>query len=232
VIIPLGVSLSAEKDFNRLLETIVIEAQKITRAEAGSLYLRTPDNLLRFVILRNHALKIFLGGTTGKAPVFKSIPMYLEAGQPNHHNLASYVALTGKSVALADAYQTTEFDLSGTRAFDAETGYRSQSFITIPLRDTAEQVIGVLQLINAQDEATGKVVPFNQDEVIDSLGLITSAALSAYIREESLRQEITKLRIEIDHAHQNKQVEEITESDYFQQLQAKARKMREQRNQP
>ncbi len=231
VIIPLGVSLSVEKDFNRLLETIVIEAQKITRAEAGSLYLRTAENTLRFVILRNHPLNIYLGGTTGKEPDFKPIPMYLAGGRPNHHNLASYVALTGESVALADAYQTTDFDLSGTRAFDAETGYRSKSFITLPLRDTANRVIGVLQLINAIDAATSKVIPFNQDEVLDSLGLITSAALAAYIREESLRQEIDKLRIEVDLARQHKQVEEITESDYFQQLQAKAQKLRAQRRQ-
>jgi HAMP domain-containing protein len=229
VIIPMGVSLSVEKDFNRLLETIVVEAKKITRADAGSLYLRTPDDKLRFVILRNSSLKIYLGGTTGQEPTFKPLPMYLEDGRPNHHNLASYVALTGKSLALADAYQTTVFDLSGTRAFDAETGYRSQSFLTIPLKNTADEVIGVLQLINAQDAATGAVIPFNEDEVVDSLGLITSAALSAYIREEGLRQEISKLRIEIDLARQNKQVEDITESDYFQQLQAKAKKMREQR---
>lgn len=229
VIIPMGVSLSAEKDFNRLLETIVTEAQKITGADAGSLYLHTGEDTLKFVILRNETLHIYLGGTTGQEPSINPVPMYLADGQPNHHNLASYVALTGKSVALADAYTTTDFDLSGTRAFDAEIGYRSQSFITLPLRNLADEVIGVLQLINARDPVSGTIIPFAQDEVIDSLSLITSAALSAYIREESLRQEISKLRIEVDLARQNKQVEEITESDYFQQLQIKARKMRSQR---
>ncbi len=230
VIIPMGVSLSVEKDFNRLLETIVVEAQKITRADAGSLYLLTEQHTLRFMILRNETLKLFFGGTTGIPPAFPEVPLYQPDGSPNHHHLASYVALNGKSVMLKDAYQEdTRFDLSGTRAFDARTGYHSQSFLTVPLKDTDDRVIGVLQLINAHDNETGAVIPFAEDEVIDSLGLITSAALSAYIREESLRQEINKLRIEIDMGKQNRQVEEITESDYFQQLQVKAQKMREKR---
>ena len=50
-VIPIGVALSAEKDFNRLLETLVVEAQKMTNADAGTLYL-LENNALKFVILR------------------------------------------------------------------------------------------------------------------------------------------------------------------------------------
>jgi hypothetical protein len=229
VIIPLGMALSAEKDFSRLLETIVIEAQRITSADAGSLYLRTDDNMLKFVILRNETLKTMLGGTTGKQVTLNSVPMYDERGNPNHNHVASYSALTGKRVSLEDAYATTEFDLSGTRAFDAKTGYHSKSFLTMPLKDTSGTVIGVLQLINAMNPLTNEVIPFEDDEVLDSLVLITSAALSAYIREQSLREEINKLRIEVDIAKQNKQVDEIAESDYFKNLQAQAELMRKKR---
>jgi HAMP domain-containing protein len=228
-IIPLGVALSAEKDFSRLLETIVIEAQRITSADAGSLYLKTEDNQLKFVIMRNESLRMALGGTTGKAVSLRTVPLVDEQGNPNHNHIASYCAVTGKRVALADAYTTTEFDLSGTRAFDVETGYHSQSFLTMPLKDLAGEVIGVLQLINAQDPETQQVVPFEEDEVLDSLVLITSAALSAYIREESLREEINKLRIEVDLAKQKKQVDEIAESDYFKNLQSQAELMRKKR---
>lgn len=229
VIIPMGVALSVEKDFSRLLETIVIEAQRITNADAGSLYLRTDDNMLQFVILRNQSLQIALGGTTGKSVTLKPVPMYDEKGNPNHNHIASYSALTGKRVSLDDAYLTTEFDLSGTRAFDAQTGYHSKSFLTMPLKDTGEHVIGVLQLINAKDPLTNETVSFGEDEVLDSLVLITSAALSAYIREESLREEINKLRIEVDLAKQKKQVDEITESDYFKKLEIQAELMRKKR---
>ncbi len=229
VIIPIGVALSAERDFDRLLETIVIEAQKITHADAGSLYLRTEENTLRFVIVRNDSLKVYLGGTTGNPVTFQNVPMYTEDGQPNHSHLAAYVALTGEKVFLDDAYQAAGFDLSGTRAFDAQTGYHSKSFLTMPLKDTSDSIIGILQLINAKDPETGEIVPFEQDEVLDSLTLITSAGLTAYIREEGLRQEIDKLRIEVDMVKQTSQVREIADSDYFQQLQAKAQRMRERR---
>jgi HAMP domain-containing protein len=229
VIIPIGVALSAEKDFSRLMETIVIEAQRITSADAGSLYLRTDDNMLRFVILRNESLGMVLGGTTGKEVTLKPVPMYDEQGKPNHNNLASYSALTGKRILLDDAYLTSEFDLSGTRAFDAQTGYHSKSFLTMPLKDTSDKVIGVLQLINAKDSLTNEIIPFEEDEILDFLALITSAALSAYIRDESMREEINKLRIEVDLAKQNKQVDEIAESDYFKNLQVQAELMRKKR---
>jgi len=228
-IIPLGVALSAEKDFSRLLETIVIEAQRITSADAGSLYLRTEDNQLKFVILRNESLQMALGGTTGKPVTLNTVPMADEQGHPNHNHIAAYCAVTGERVALANAYTTTEFDLSGTRAFDAQTGYHSKSFLTMPLKDLSGNVIGVLQLINAKDPENHEVVPFDEDEVLDSLVLITSAALSAYIREESLRKEINQLRIEVDQAKQKKQVDEIAESDYFKNLQRQAEVMRKKR---
>lgn len=229
VIIPMGVALSAEKDFSRLLETIVIEAQKITNADAGSLYLLIDDKTLKFMIVRNQTLNIALGGTTGLETTLHPIPLYDEQGRPNHRHIASYCALTGESVSLEDAYTTARFDLTGTREFDAQTGYRSRSMLTIPLKDTSNNVIGVLQLLNAKDPKTNDVVPFPDDEVIDSLVLITSAALSAYIREETLRNEINKLRIEIDHAKQNKQVNEIAESDYFKNLEIQAEAMRKKR---
>jgi HAMP domain-containing protein len=229
VIIPMGVALSAEKDFSRLLETIVIEAQRITSADAGSLYLRTDNDKLKFVILRNETLQMALGGTTGKDVTLEPVPMYDKQGSPNHSHIASYVALTGKRISLEDAHTTTEFDLSGTRAFDAQTGYQTKSILTMPLKDTSDKLIGVLQLINAKDSLTKEVISFEEDEVLDSLVLITSAALSAYIREESLREEINKLHIEVDLAKQNKQVDEIAESDYFKNLQIQAELMRKKR---
>ena len=65
-VIPIGVALSAEKDFNRLLETLVIEAQSVTNADAGTLYLAENDEL-KFVILRNTSLSMAMGGTSGNA---------------------------------------------------------------------------------------------------------------------------------------------------------------------
>jgi len=228
-IIPAGVAMSAEKDFDRLLEQIVIQAQQVTNADGATLYLRTTDDRLRFVILRNTSLNTAMGGTTGKPIEFEPLNLYLPDGSPNYTQIATCAALQGKMIFVEDAYVAKEFDFSGTRAFDAHTGYRSKSFLTMPLFGEQDSVIGVLQLINATDSENGQITQFEQDEVIDSLLLLASAALTGYVREQKLREEINKLRIEVDLVKQARQVAEITETDYFQQLAFKARKLRDKK---
>ena len=224
-VIPIGVSLSAEKDFNRLLESLVEEAQSFTHADAGSLYL-VEDDKLRFVILRNTSLNMKMGGTSGVPITFYPVRMYNEDGSENRANVVSYAALTHKRINIADAYQAEGFDFSGTKAFDEKTGYRSQSFLTIPLENKERKVMGVLQLLNAKDPKTGEIIPFEDDTVLEALILLATAALDGYIREAALRSEIAKLRIEIDHSRRAQQVEEITDTQFFRDLKTKAQKMR------
>src|ERR1700704_6423828 len=143
-----GASLSAERDINRLLESILVAAKTITRADGGTLYRVTEERTLRFEIVRTSSLKYYLGGTTGNPVPFYPIQLYKD-GKPNHSMVAAHAALTGKTVNIPDAYAAEGFDFSGTRAFDAKTGYRSKSFITVPMRNHDHEIIGVLQLINA-----------------------------------------------------------------------------------
>jgi GAF domain-containing protein len=225
-VIPIGVALSAEKDFNRLLETLVIEAQLVTHADAGSLYLVEHD-VLKFVILRNTSLNLFMGGTSGQAITFFPVRLYNADGSENRANIVSQAALTHKRINIADAYQADGFDFSGTKGFDAKTKYRSKSFLTIPLENKDGKVIGVLQLINAKNPETGEIIPFEADDVLEALVLLATAALDGYIREASLRQEIAKLKIEIDETRRARQVAEITETQYFKDLKDKATLFRE-----
>ncbi|MFN8380716.1 MAG: GAF domain-containing protein [Anaerolineales bacterium] len=224
-VIPIGVSLAAEKDFNRLLESLVIEAQAVTNADAGTLYLME-NNELKFVILRNTSLNMAMGGTSGNPISFKPVPLYYADGSENHANVASQAALTHKRINIGDAYTADGLDFSGTKLFDANTKYRSQSFLTIPLENKEGQVIGVLQLINAKDAAKGTIIPFADDDVLEALVLLATAALDGYIREASLRQEIAKLKIEIDESRRARQVAEITDTSYFRELKDKAHQMR------
>jgi GAF domain-containing protein len=228
-VIPVGVALSAEKDFNRLLETLVVEAQHVTNADAGTLYL-TEEKVLRFVILRNTSLGLQMGGTSGHGISLDPVRLYKEDGSENRANVASYAALTRQKIMIGDAYETSAgFDFSGTKEFDKRTGYRSKSFLTIPLEGKEKKVIGVLQLINAKNPETGEIVPFSSDDVLEALVLLATAALDGYIREEKLRAEIAKLRIEIDDKRRASQVSEITDTAYFKTLQDKARELRSQR---
>jgi len=158
-IIEIGISLAAERRRDRLLERILLGAMKLASADGGTIYLRTEDDHLAFTVIRNDSLDIHMGGTTGLPVTLPPIPLLLKDGRPNHNNVASYVATTGQTVTITDAYAASGFDFSGTRAFDKRTGYRSTSFVSVPLVDHRKNVIGVIQLLNSL-APNGIVVPF------------------------------------------------------------------------
>ena len=167
----IGIALSAEKDHQRLLEMILIRAKDITNADGGTLYIRTEDNRLRFEIMHTNTLKIHMGGTSGEEIQFYPVYLYREDGSPNLNNVAACAVLERKTINTPDAYEDTEFDFSGTRNFDKKTGYRSKSFLTVPMVNHENNIIGVLQLINAIDADTGEVIPFSDvsQQLVESL---------------------------------------------------------------
>jgi HD-GYP domain-containing protein (c-di-GMP phosphodiesterase class II) len=173
----IGASLSAERDINRLLESILTAAKAITRADGGTLYRVTEERTLRFEIMRTTSLKFYLGGSTGSPIPFYPIQLYKD-GKPNHSMVAAYAALTGKTVNIADAYTAEGFDFTGTRSFDSKTGYRSKSFLTVPMKNHENEIIGVLQLLNAQDPETGEVVPFSSSDQRLAESLASQAAIA------------------------------------------------------
>lgn len=156
----IGIALSAEKDRDRLLELILSRAMDITCADGGTLYMMTDDGRLGFEIMHTRSLNIYMGGG-GEAVPFYPIALYDKAGQPNNHMVAARAAISGQTVNIPDAYASSEFDFSGTRNFDNKTGYRSTSFLTTPMTNHESDIIGVLQLINATDTESGRIVPFS-----------------------------------------------------------------------
>jgi HD-GYP domain-containing protein (c-di-GMP phosphodiesterase class II) len=177
----IGIALSQQRDLNSLLETILIAAMRITHADAGTLYLHEQEQrVLRFEILRNNTLDKAMGGTSGVPITFYPVQLYDEAGKPNHAMVVSHSALSGETVNIPDAYMAEGYDFSGTKKFDAKTGYRSQSFLTVPMRNHENEVIGVLQLINAQDQQSGAIIPFSRDDqqLLESLASQAAIALT------------------------------------------------------
>jgi sigma-B regulation protein RsbU (phosphoserine phosphatase) len=180
VILPIGIALSGEKNFDRLLERILTQAKSLCNADGGTLYLRE-DDCLKFAIMLNDSLHIATGGTTGKEVSYPHLQLYDETtGQPNYHNVASYVALCGHSIDVPDIYNAKDFDFSGTRAFDQKNGYRSISTFTAPLKNHDGEVIGVLQLLNAQDPQTGRVIPFDSymQQLVEALASQAAVVLN------------------------------------------------------
>ena len=181
VILPLGIALSAEKSFDLLVERILVEARAICNADAGTFYLRTEDDRLKFVIMQTASLDVALGGSTGRPIPLPPLRMYDEnTREPIKHYVATYVALTGTSVNIPDIYQVEGFDFSGTRAFDKENNYRTISSLTVPLKNDENKVMGVIQLLNAHDRETGKVIPFDaySQQVVESLASQAAVALN------------------------------------------------------
>jgi HD-GYP domain-containing protein (c-di-GMP phosphodiesterase class II) len=177
----IGIALSQQRDLNSLLETILVAAMRITHADAGTLYLHEQEQrVLRFEILRNNTLDKAMGGTSGVPITFYPIQLYDDAGRPNHAMVVSHSALSGETVNIPDAYMAEGYDFSGTKKFDAKTGYRSQSFLTVPMRNHENEVIGVLQLINAQDQKSGAIIPFSRDDqqLLESLASQAAIALT------------------------------------------------------
>lgn len=176
----IGVALSAEPDNDRLLEIILLGAKELTNADGGTLYLVIEDKKLKFEIMRTLSLNIAMGGTTGEKIAFPALPIYLEDGTPNTNMVAAYSVVNAKTVNIADAYLTDGFDFSGTRKFDEKMGYRSKSFLTVPMKNHENEIIGVLQLINAIDPQTKQIIAFTESHqrLVESLASQAAVALT------------------------------------------------------
>ena len=178
-LVDLGISLSAPQGRAELNQKILMAAREFTNADGGSLYLVNKEETeLQFRILMNDTLNTFFVSGREQHKPFPPLPLYDADGHPNHRNIATYVALSGKAINIEDAYSADGFDFTGTRAFDAETGYRSKSFLTVPLKSSAGRVIGVLQLINARDDA-GNVITFDPaiEPIINALASQAAVAI-------------------------------------------------------
>ena len=173
----IGIALSQERDINTLLETILVAAKNLTRADGGTLY-RLVGDKLQFEIVRTDSLSIAMGGTSGNPVPFYPIPLHDKDGKPNNTMIAAFAALNHKTVNVADAYTEDGFDFSGTRNFDKRTGYRSTSFLTVPMKDHEGEIIGVLQLLNATDPATRTVTTFTEEDQRLAESLASQAAIA------------------------------------------------------
>jgi signal transduction histidine kinase/ActR/RegA family two-component response regulator len=134
----IGISLSAERDTDTLLELILTKAREITGSDAGSLYLVEADEAgrrrLRFKLVQNDS---------------QAVPFKESTLAVGSESVAGYVALTGRPVSVDDAYRLpAEAGFRIDRTFDEQAGYRTKSMLAVPMRTPAGDVLGVLQLIN------------------------------------------------------------------------------------
>jgi HD-GYP domain-containing protein (c-di-GMP phosphodiesterase class II) len=155
-ILNLGLEISQIKDIDLLLEKILVEARTFTNCDAGSIYVKEGDTL-RFSHTQNDTLQ-------KRLPPGKKLPYYTFNVPINNESIAGYVATNGVILNIADVYELdSSYPFSFNRSYDAITGYRTSSMLTIPLKKLRGDIIGVLQLINATN-STGATIPFAPDE--------------------------------------------------------------------
>ena len=188
-LIDLGIAMSAERDSNRLMEMVLLGAKELTNADGGTLYIRGDDDRLHFQILRNDTLNVALGGTSGNAVTIPPVPMFDDEGHANHRNVVSHAVHEQVTVTIDDAYDSNTFDFSGTRVFDERNGYRSKSFMTVPLKPRGGDVIGALQLINARQPGSDEVIAFSPEIQRFIEALAAQAATALYNRDLLTAQE-------------------------------------------
>ncbi len=162
-ILNIGIKLSTEKNREHLLASILENGMDITHCDASTLYL-FEDGKLRFKIMKTLSQNISRGEDGELIDDMPPVPM-------TERNVCSYAALHREIINIPDVYDNTRFDFSGPKKYDALTGYHTQSLLVIPIENNEDELIGVLQLLNAMDEE-GKVIPFDSEYeiIIRSLG--------------------------------------------------------------
>lgn len=177
-LLQIGMALSSERDVDTLLSLILSKARDITNADAGSLYLmeesESGEKHLRFKLTQNDSIQFLFKETT--------IPLA-------ETSMAGHVALRGAAINLADAYKIpAERPYRFNDSFDRNSGYRTRSVLTLPMRNARDQILGVLQLINCKRNAAVRlktaadvkreVIPFSENSVNLGLSLASQAAVA------------------------------------------------------
>lgn len=167
-VLDMGINLTAERSYSALLDIIISEAMSLTRCEAGTLYI-LKDNKLHFMIMRNDLMNVYMGRNGERVEMN---PVALD-----EKYVCAYAAIHKKSVNIKDVYEDKSFDWKGPREYDKVTGYHTQSMLVIPLINHEDEVIGVLQLMNARDDDNA-VCDFGEDQEFVTFSLASQAAIS------------------------------------------------------
>lgn len=188
----IGLALSGERNLDVLLDMIMEEARNFSYADGGTLYILGKDNKLHYKIFQNETLDIRMGGQSQPAIPFPPLEM-------NPSQVSSHVAMTGQTVNIADIQKHKEHDFSGPWKFDKKFNYRTQSMLLVPMKNKEEEVIGVIQLVNARKSSdSNTVISFSHENVRWIQSLASQAAVA--ITHVNLVQETLQATSEVAHA--------------------------------
>jgi len=173
----IGESLSSETDLHKIWDMILEEAVAFTNADGATIYQLSEDGrYLDFKVLFNGTMGLRKGGVYGEVG-WPSIPLFDTDGNPRLAHIVTNVFHLKRSLCFEDVYMQDEYDISGTKKADADHNYRSKSMLTIPLKNHEDEVLGVIQIINAMDEK-GEISTFSEEHITMINSLASQAAIS------------------------------------------------------
>lgn len=163
-----GISLSSERDLNRLLDIILASVMELANCDAGTLYLLEDDGL-HFKIMHTNSLGTHSGGD-GKDPDLPPVPLKRE-------NVCAFSLLENRTICIENVHTSKEYDFSGPIRYDAITGYHTESMLVVPMTNREGKKLGVLQLINALDE-NGNIQIFPEDMILALESVASQASIT------------------------------------------------------
>ena len=175
----IGIALSSEKNILKLLEMILGESRDLTNCDAGTFYrINKNKKKLLFTVVHNDSMKEYSGGTSGDQPSFPPVELYNNDGSPNLNAVSSYVFHKSEVVSIPDIYRDQTPLSEGSKMYEKISGYRTNSMLVVPMINHDNEVIGVLQLLNAKNNKD-EIVPFDEEfnDIIQSLGSQAAVAL-------------------------------------------------------
>lgn len=175
--------INAFQDVDAILDKILFEARQLCHADAGTIFL-VEHGQLRFSYVHNDTL---FKDDTGNTHQYLNLTVPMDTS-----SIVGYAAVTGQPVCIDDAYGIPEeYPFTFNPAFDQKYGYRTGSILTLPLHAAASRLVGVMQLINAQNEQ-GQVASFSP-AARTCLPLLASHAAAAIERGQMTRELVLRM---------------------------------------
>ena len=179
--IAIAIDLSAEKDFDTLMQKILLEAMDVCHCDAGTVYMKEKDHLnFHTVYTKSKGIPAAEQSRNANLP---PVPL-------KRTHVCACAVIDNKKINLPDIYESKEYDFTGAQKYDAINDYRTGSMLVIPMCDEKDEIIGVLQLINSLDE-DGKIIPFDPayEQIVSALASLAAVSLNNH----KLAQEVTDL---------------------------------------
>jgi len=177
-LIQLSTDLAEVKDFDVLMERLLQSVRNFVNCDAGSIYIKKGDHL-KFSFSQNDTLQARL--ETGQKLIYSTFTVPI-----SNKSISGYVAITGETLNIPDAYKLDDsLPFSFDQSYDENARYRTLSILTIPLKKINNQIIGVLQLINARN-SSGNVIAFDP-EMEPYVSYFANSATGALERAQLMR---------------------------------------------